>query len=432
MAKLGAITATLENLSEEGALGATESALKAAETGVDVAEGNVEILKGEAEIDGMDTGIEDAFEAEGKIENLLEAAEKTLAEGGMSDDEAKLMEITHESIMSSIGMSHRHTSMSSSPVSSMESYASPKTRRSATILTIESLGDSAKSVVKNIIAALKAALNVVISFITGLLRNRALMEKHIGNLITQAKKIDTTKQKKRQESFSTSAGALSVGGSASIATAKEVLTGASELVAGSLLLSSSIGAVKDPESAVEDVLRVFTGTIHATNGRTLKVAKKDDGVSITFEEGKKADKIAAPSKDEIVTLLEQAKRVIADMRAVEKSQSKLKSLVDTITARLGEVKDTVRSKFGDEANKAKFSEAAKVKKNARLAKSIMTKAGGSLPGAAFAAVKAVVDYAAAGIRNYRDGEGSVEKATAGPDAASKPAPKAPGTSLATR
>ena len=88
MAKLGDVIAILEDLSSSGALGATEDALQAEQNATDVAEGNAEMIKDVAEIDSVDTGISDAFDAQDRVEELLEAAKETNAEGGLSEKEA--------------------------------------------------------------------------------------------------------------------------------------------------------------------------------------------------------------------------------------------------------------------------------------------------------------------------------------------------------
>lgn len=414
MSRFASILSTVESLSESGQLGATEDALEAAQTATDVAEGNAEVIEGTGAIENLDTGIEDAFEAEDKIEDLLEAAEETMQEGGMSESEAKLLEVSHESIMSTLGMGHRTSGLSNNPILSMESYGSEQTRLSATMATVESLKDSAKTIATNIAKALKAALTTVINFIVGLLRNRGLMEKHLNNLKSQVDKLDTTKYSKAKEDFATAAGPLTVDGKASVATANQILDSAKKVVAAAVTISSVLKtkADADPEEAVTAVRSAVTGIGrngdgygHLTAGRHLKIEEKEGTINVTASEGSaKADKIAAPSKQEMAGLLTKALDVIKGLREFEKTQTKLKDAVEAIIARLNEYTSVVRSKIGTEESKKKGEEAAKARKTARVARTIMTKAGGIMPSLAFAAVKAVADYVTAGLRNYR-GEG---------------------------
>lgn len=423
MSRFAHIISTVENLSESGALGATEDALEAAQTATDVAEGNAEVIEGAGAIDNMDTGIEDAFEAENKIEDLLEAAEETMKDGGMSESEAKLLEVSHESIMSTLGMGHRTSGLSANPVLSMESYGSAQTRLSATMATVESLKENAKSIAANIVRALKAALATVVNFIVGLLRNRALMEKHLNNLKSQVDKIDTTKYSKSKEDFATAAGPLTVDGKASVATANQILDSAKKVIAAAVTISSVLKtkADADPDEAVAAVRAAVTGIGrhgdgygHLTAGRHLKIEEKEGSINVTASEGSaKADKIAAPSKQEMSGLLGKALEVIRGLREFEKTQTKLKDAVDAIIARLNEYTSVVRSKVGTEESKKKGEEAAKARKTARVARTIMTKAGGIMPSLAFAAVKAVADYVTAGLRNYRGEGGSAAAGNSG-------------------
>lgn len=411
MSRFANLVATIENLSESGALGATEDALEAAQTAADVAEGNAEIIKDAGELDNIDTGIEDAFEAQDKIEDLIEAAEETAQNGGMSDKEAKLLEISHESIMSTLGMGHRTTGLSANPVASLESYASAQTRMPATLVTIESLKDSVKNLGGKIIAALKAALSTVVNFVVGLLRNRALMEKHLNNLKAQVEKLDAAKLKMKETSFTGGAAALTLDGKANSGTALLILDTARRLVSSSITLSSVIKTKADstPEEAnkavkdaVESIGTNGDGFGYLTKGRKVKFEIKEDvgTVSVT-EVGKTAEKIDAPSKKEMSELLTDAIAVIKTMREMSKTETNFKDAVNKIINRLSEVANVVRSKIGSEESKKKAEEAAASRKSARVARAVMTKAGGTFPSLAFAAVKAVADYVSAGIRNYQ-------------------------------
>lgn len=405
---LGQVIATLEStLSESGALGATEDALKSEQTAMDVAEGNAEVIEGVAEIDNMDTGIEDAFAAEAQVEKVLEAAEATMQEGGMSEAEAKILEVSLESILQPIGMGHRSSNFTQSPISTLESYSSNQTRGSATLVTIESIGNTLKTVASNIIRALKAALDTVIGFIAGILRNRAILAKHLDNLLAKANKIDTSKQKRSKESFKSNAGPLTVDGKASVATAERLIKDAGKLIQASSGLAQVVGNAKLSDESVGLVKAELSGEIAATSGRKLKVTEENGTINVTFDEGKKADSIEAPAKDQIVKLLKEAKSVVEGLKALDKIGNKFKESVKNVVSRLEELGQVARSKVGSDESKEKAAKSAETKKQARIARTILSKAGGSLPGAAFSAAKAVADYCAAGIRNYF-GEGSEE------------------------
>lgn len=400
---------SMESVSDSGALGATEDALKAEETALDVAEGNAEVVKEAADIDYTGVAIEDAFEAESEIENLLEGAEETLAEGGMSAKEAKNLEVSFESILRTIGMSPKQVDFIQTPVLTQESYGSNVSRYGATVSTIENLKETSSTIIKKIIAVLKSAIGTVVGFLTKLVNNRALMKKHITNLQAKAKDIDTSKQKKAEDSFKGGASSLAMDGRASVETASRILTDAGDFVLGASAIASAVGAAKGPEDAIKAVKASLRSGMHATNGRTLKIEEKDDSISVTFEEGKKADSIEAPSKEQIIKLLNEASATLDVLRDVEKTRTKFKDGIQAIISRLEEVSQVVRSKIGSEESKKKAAEAADTKKKARIARSLLSKAGGSLPAAAFSAVKAVADYCAQGIRNYKAGDSKNDK-----------------------
>lgn len=398
--KLGDIVASLENLSEEGQLGATEAAMNAAETAVDVADGNTEINKDVAEIDNIEVAIEDALEAEDKIGNILDAAEDTMKEGGMSDKEAKLVEISVESIMNNLGMGHRSdkTGMYRTPVASLESFKGAG-KGAATLYTIESLKEKAKTVGTTIVAALKAAFQTVVSFLVRLTKNRALLEKHLTNLQKFVASIKTDEKKK--DRIAGGAAAISIDGGASPATAKEILTNADKLITASIRISEAIGEKVGTGHAGSTITSAVEGVGPLTHGRKLETKKDGDYVTVSFTEaGKGAETAVAPTKADMNALLTQALAVVRRLREYEKTQSKLKSAMDKIIDALKEGYDRVRSKVGgDDKSKDGHELLAAVRANARQARTMMTKAGSSFPSAVFGAVKAVADYVAAGARN---------------------------------
>ena len=117
--KLGSIIATNEAL----AAASPEEDLEAAQTATEVAEVAGEAQADEQKIEATDGAIADAEVTEDKIGELTEVAQdslagedETVAEGevgeegdGLSEKEATLVEITHESLMASIGMPVQRT-----------------------------------------------------------------------------------------------------------------------------------------------------------------------------------------------------------------------------------------------------------------------------------------------------------------------------------
>ena len=432
--KLGAAIATMENLSEEGALGATEDALEAATNAVDVADGNTEVVAEAGEIDNLDTGIEDAFEAVDKVEELKDIAEETMQDGGMDEATAKAVEVAHESIMAAIGMSHRHSGRTDSPVLSNESYRSAQSRTSATKLTIEKLSESAGKIIENIKRALKHAWNMVQNFFAGIMRNRALMEKHLNSLEGKVKAIPAGASMKGDK-IKGGVNGIRIDGKADADTASKVLQSASSLLSASQAVAAEVGkaSLNDDGSAgkwVQDFSGKLTTAIHrlGTNGKAegkdaygylaggravvVEGGTDEQAARIQLVEvGKKAEEAAAPSVDQMKRLVTQAKTVLGELRAYEKSIGDLKKGSELALRSLDHASSMTQKASQSEDDKAGNEAANKtrdgVKKAARTVISAMNKFGGPVPGAAFAAVKATADYVTAGVNNY--GSGAAEK-----------------------
>lgn len=429
--KFSDVVYTYENLSENGTLGATEDALAAAETATDVAEGTTEMSKDIAEIDSIETAIDDAHAADGEIGELLEAAEESAAQGGMSEREAKLMEISTEAIFSKLGLSHR-AGLSATPVASFESFKSNSTRMSATRYTIASLEEAKTSLWDKIVAVMKAAMNAIMSFLSGLLRNRALLERHLKNLQKAVSDIKVDKMKK--ETFGIAAAALTVDGKADAASAGKILDGVESLITASSTLGDLVNSAQKEvddfakgkefnksaqeveKYAVEfnkhlnDKLESSVDKIGAlTHGRKIEVKMADHGfMELSIKEGNKGqESIEAPTKGEMSNLIGRAVTLIGKLREFEKTQTKLKNAMNNFIEGLSGLWNFLRGAKADDAERAGRG---LVKMQVVAVRKLASRVGSSLPGAAFMGLKAVADYVAAGVRNMG---GEIEKAPAG-------------------
>lgn len=394
--KLGNIISTVENLAGAQA----EEELQAQETATAVAEENGELAQAEIKIEGEGDAIDDAFEAGDKVAELTDVAEASLGEDGedgegLTESEAAMVQITHESIMASIGMPFDRKIFTS------ESFSSSAARRDTTVATIEGLMDSAKELGSKIVAALKAALSTVMNFIAGLLKNRALMDKHLVNL--QAKVAALKDGKAKKDTLTAGAKALSVGGKASPETAKVQLKNALQVVEACAKMAEAMKS-KDLKPTAQGALAGLSkngnGVGVLSNDRSIIVG---DGEEVKFELAQVAEpakEIAAPTPAQMSELLKEARIVLAKLRDMEKTQTRMKDAVQAVIARLGEGVAFVKSKVGSEESKAKASEDLQAKKDARAVRSLLTAAGGKLPGAVFATVKGVADYVTAGLNNY--------------------------------
>lgn len=414
MAKLGNLVTTFENLSESGALGATEDALDAAETATDVAEGNAEIVEDAGALDNVDTGIDGAFEAVDRVEDLAEVAEDAMKEGGLTEDAAKTLEIAHESIMSSIGLSVA-SGRSNKPVMTFENYRSAQSRAHATQVTLEALGESVKNVIETIKRALKAALAMVQNFVAGLLRNRALMEKHLNNLESKVKAIPSS-AKKKADTVKGGANQIRINGKADPATAAAILKTATALLAAGTKISGTVGGFnatgdwvnKFNEEVKRDIISLGEGGKddgkaaygHLSRGRSIVIEGGEEGAASRVnivEVQKKVETASAPSQQEMGSLLTQAKTVLTSLGQYERAIKDLKKGAESALRAL-ESGFAATAKSSEKEEDGKKS--SEVKAASRTVISAMNKFGAPIPGAAFDAVKATADYVTAGLNNF--------------------------------
>lgn len=424
MAKLGNIVQTFENLSESGQLGATEDAVEAANTATDVAEGNAEVVEDAAELDNIDTGVDDAFEAVDRIEELKDVAEGAMQEGGLTEDAAKTLEIAHESIMSSLGLSHRKTNLSAKPVTTFESYRSSTSRAHATMVTLESLGDSIKTVVENIKRALKAALNMVQNFVAGLIRNRSLMDKHLTNLESKLKAIPST-AKPKSPTVKGGANSIRVDGKASAQTALQVLESSGKLIQGGAAVAASVAAfsatanwVNEFNASLKKVAEALgaggsdegkKGYGHLSRGRSLVLVGGEEAGEASrvelAEVQKKVEAADAPSVQEMSTVVRQAKSVLQALGQYERA---IKDLQKGAQSALSSLESGYKAAAKGSEQEDDKKTAGDVKAASRTVISALNKFGSPIPTAAFDAVKSAADFVTAGINNFSTAEKKAE------------------------
>lgn len=418
--KFAQLVPTRESISESGALGATQDALKAAETTVDVAEGNVEMSKDAAELDNLDAAIVDAFDGIKAIEELKDLAEETMKEGGMTPRVAKALEISHESIMSSLGMSHRKTTESKNPIVTMESFKSAQTRISGTIQTMENLQESINTVKQKVMAGLKQAIAMVMQFFGSLTKNRQAMEQHLNNLAGQVTAIGADAQKKAEQ-ISGGAATISVNGQANAGTARTLLASAKSLLEGAMMLTVEIGKINpaqgDPAVMTNALSEKTQGLVSSlgnnnafTKGRKLAA---EGGLLGLVEGGGTAEQATAPSREEMTGLLNEAKGVLQVLRSYEAgiknlqrgAEASLASMMANETAA-----QQVEGSNDEGASKAREHLARAVGRQ-------VTRLGSQVPSWAFDAVKGSADFVRAGIANFAAAPAAAPAAGAAPAAA---------------
>jgi hypothetical protein len=438
MSRFAQIIHTQESLEEQEMLATAQDDVGAAETATEVAEVSNEVGQDVAEIEAVDTGISDAEGAQDTIAELTGVAEASLAadgeqvpEGevgqdgdGLSETEAAVVEITHESIMRSLGFQVERKTYTP------ESFNDKKSSRQVTMEALEGLKDSAKKVGEGIMKALRAAFDMVVGFIAKLINNRALMEKHLVNL---TKRVTEAKEgPKKEAKLKAGATILSLNGASDATTAVRVLEGLDHCLG----IAEKAADVMYRNKSLEDATRIGMEVQEAlaalpANGKGKGIlgggkafetnmsaaSTTDDAGKVSMaviEVGGTKEEIDAPSKSEMNNVLNAAKKVLGHLRAAEKIRSRLKDFVMAVQNASVKAVNMVKTRVGSDESKARATGMDAFRVAVMTARTIMTKFMTATFSHSFKAVKAAADYVSAGLRNMGDnGDESKAPAAAG-------------------
>lgn len=433
MSRFAQIIHTQESLEEQEMLATAQDDVGAAETATEVAEVSNEVGQDVAEIEAVDTGISDAEGAQDTIAELTGVAEASLAadgeqvpEGevgqdgdGMTETEAAVVEITHESIMRSLGFQVERKTYTP------ESFNDKKSSRQVTMEALEGLKDSAKKVGEGIMKALRAAFDMVVGFIAKLVNSRALMEKHLVNL---TKRVAEAKEgPKKEAKLKAGSTVLSLNGASDATTAVRVLEGLDHCLG----IASKIADVMYRNKSLEDTVKIGIEVQDAISslpangkgkgilggGKAFEVNLDGSGeggkISISVVEvGGAKEEIDAPSKSEMTNVLNAAKKVLSHLREAEKIRSRLKDFVAAFQNASSKAIGAVKTRVGSDESKLKAGITETFRAAAWTARSIMSKFMTATFSHSFKAVKAAADYVSAGLRNM--GDNGDESSAAGP------------------
>lgn len=151
------------------------------------------------DIDQVDTGIDSAEAAVERIAELQGTISGKLERtGSLTDFEQKAVEITHESIMFSLGLPTAQLTVES---------VSYDQRATSMIATLEEKG---QSLMQSIVQSIKRALESVMTFVQDLIRNNYLLQRFWNKVNDQVRKVKG--QVPTKQTMSDSAKTLSAGG----------------------------------------------------------------------------------------------------------------------------------------------------------------------------------------------------------------------------
>jgi len=367
--------------------------------------------------DEIDDVVEMSDAAGESVDTLTDTADtmaETLDDGGEGMDEttAKLAEVTIESIKTRLKYAGR-----AGRVPSMENFANPKSRREATRLALEEVGDFVKKVIeqlKQIIAKVMAKLK---AFFANLGPNLAKLQKHLELLKSKAKTIaPETKPKSETITKGSVLRAFSVDGKCDVVTIKEIAQNQADLVKASQNVATKIASVEDLIGKSDEIAKAMMVDGKTTfgplfGGRDLEVGIEDAIFSISFKETEKvAESMPALKPGEIVPFIEEIEKFVAEaMKAADENKLAQKAFDKILKEVDSEGKD-VDKKLAAQGEAGTASRET-FKKRFAVARSLVTSAGtlmGSACSQNYSVVKAASDYASACISNLGDAKEAKE------------------------
>lgn len=136
----------------------------------------------EAQIDSTTADIDEAAATAETLEAVHGEMERSLEEGGMSEPEARALEVAVEHLMTRVGFSKTRKTFPA-----MESFGNKANRVEATKLAMENISERAKKLWETIVAALRKVWEHVKSFFKGLFNASVGLKKRAEALEKQAK-----------------------------------------------------------------------------------------------------------------------------------------------------------------------------------------------------------------------------------------------------
>lgn len=331
MSRFAKIIATNEDLGEmEVELDTNQGAQQATEAVIDV-QADAEI------VDNFDGGLDQAQNAIANIDELSENLQQMQDNGGISEFAEKTAQVALESIMASLGLSHE--------VPSMESLTSKN--------IIATLEEKSESLLSRVIAGVKSAMDAIVSFIQGLLRNRSALVKYLEGLrqklggIQEESSVNFDKDSKY---FNTPQQALDA-----ITTADKCIDFAEGITfylkeveksvsTGDTSVDPNVADAKRKPSSfaqervetAKEIISKETGKVFGTQegdigavvgGKKLVVAKKEGGVEFQVKDGALDKDTAKPDLSDLSEIINKALVQANKLKKLEKVDGAIKTFL---------------------------------------------------------------------------------------------------------
>lgn len=365
--------------------------------------------------------LENYFKAGAQLEAIQQAAsEAVVGTGTLSKMSATAIEASMESILRTLNYSIKPTTQ----IPTLEAFSSKWAKRDATIVTMEAISDSIASVGAKVIESIKALITVVTTFLSNLLKNRALLEATVKRLIARvdALPVSTTTAAEISGRF---CHGLQVKGKSDISTVLQITGSVEQSMRFFTTGVKTIKSIRDGRGGLDPVGDIVKAgeyelgqaiTTVSMDGQTektdlylalpnamsvgfVKAGDKSKIVYHTNQDGKaNVASMEAPTVAELKSGLAAALRAVESLRIAEKSAP---GVLDSVKALLRQIEagyQQSRAAFGSEEHKNKH----KLSQDALAVQEVINKMITRLPGTAFSAVKYVTEWANAGINNLRE------------------------------
>ena len=140
-----------------------------------------EAAEAEAEVDDMSADLDEAVDTKETLETIHDEMGKTVEEGGMSEPEARALEVAVEHLCANIGFSRARKTFPA-----MEGFADKKDRAHATKVAMEGVADKAKAIGESIMVVIRKILEAIKTFFQSLFNAAVGLKKRANALATKA------------------------------------------------------------------------------------------------------------------------------------------------------------------------------------------------------------------------------------------------------
>jgi hypothetical protein len=389
------------------------------------------------DIDQVDTGIDSAEAAVERIAELQGTISGKLERtGSLTDFEQKAVEITHESIMFSLGLPTAQLTVES---------VSYDQRATSMIATLEEKG---QSLMQSIVQSIKRALESVMTFVQDLIRNNYLLQRFWNKVNDQVRKVKG--QVPTKQTMSDSAKTLSAGGylakdpMAIDFSIDEMYATAMGMMKASDVGIDMINKLNFKFSELEDrnlepvlnfqkhgIPGVNTGEAAKTknaygylvNGRSVVRVEADlFGVSKALEgivsNGDIAETIAVATPEQMYSIMGKAEAIMKAIKSFDGKRSYIKNAISRITQYLAQDALFYPSLVSKGARSASDNLGA-----IRGMRKVINGIVGRFPLESFKIAKAFIDYCRNSLRYY---DGSTARSSDTPASNSGSATTTPG------